>query len=216
MRKTTIVLIAVFMLLLSSFGAQARDKDDIEISLSSDEALTNRLFNVSVTSSDIDEIAGGEFTLCYDNSVLEFGKVNSENFEVKCRTYDDAVKIVFAVDKALCENENLFNVQFKAKNEIKTDIELVSSYVVDRNLDVVPVSAMCDVIVNKKETKNRADINDSAETSVESSENATADNQNVKLESSDNKNMIKYIVGGIVLVVAVSINVWFLIRKRIR
>lgn len=214
MRIIAIVIGIILVLLASCILVNAENADEIEIVLSADDANVNRLFDVSVASDRIDEIAGGEFTLCYDSSVLDFKKVSSESFDVKSKTYDDAVKIVFVIDDEMHSDGNLFDVQFKAKSKAVTDIKLVSSYVVNRKLDTVSTFGTCEVAVNKKESQKDELAENEKKTSTTSYVTATADNQSIKIDGYKNRSIGMYITAGIAIVIAISVNIWFMLRKK--
>ena len=214
MRKTAFATTVIMLSFIASFSVCAESSKDIEISMSAENAVAGRLFDVSVRSDDADNIAGGEFTLCYDSNVVDFRKASSDSFEVKAETYEDAVKIVFVVDDSEISDDSLFDLEFKAKSKTDTQIELVSSYVVDRGLDTVSVSGSCDVAVDKNKSQ-KAEINkDDFKTLTSTGDTATADNQSVRIDGSDNRGFSKYIIALAVIVATVGANVWFMIGKR--
>ncbi|MBQ8538711.1 MAG: hypothetical protein IJ433_03570 [Ruminococcus sp.] len=214
MKRIATVMVATLVLVFCSFSTCAENAKNVEIVLSCDGAVTDRLFDVSVVSDEIDQIVGGEFTLCYDSSVLDFRKASSESFEVKTKTYDDLVKIVFVIDEANHSGNKLFDVQFKAKSKSLTNIELVNSYVVDRNLSVVPIGGVCDILVNSKQQQQEDVSQSKTEVVTVSNDSATADNQSIKINGCNRLNLTKYIGAGALVVLAVGVNVWFVLRKK--
>ena len=214
MRKTAVAVVAVSLLLTFVFSCKAESGQSVEITLSAKDAVVGRLFNVSVTSSEIGNIVGGEFTLCYDDSVLEFKTANSDSFEVKTETYDDAVKIVFVIDDDGVSDEMLFDLRFKAKSNTHTHMKLVSSYVVDRGLDTVSAFGSCGVVINKNKSQKEDTIKDIAKASVYTSDTATSDNQSIKIYGSNNFESGKYVLASVVIVAVVSVNIWFMLSKK--
>lgn len=214
MRKTAFATTAILISFIASFSVCAESSKDIEITMSAENAVVGRSFDVSVGSNDADNIAGGEFTLCYDSSVVDFRKASSDSFEVKTETYDDAVKIVFVVDDSGISDDSLFDLEFKAKSNTNTQIELVSSYVVDRGLDTVSAFGSCDVAVNKNKSLKAEANKDDFKASASTSDTATADNQSVKIYESDNRGFVKYIIASFAIVATVGANIWFMLGKR--
>ena len=214
MRKTAFATTAIMLSFIASFSVCAESSKDIEITMSAENAVVGRSFDVSVGSNDADNIAGGEFTLCYDSSVVDFRKVSSDSFEVKTETYDDTVKIVFVVDDSGISDDGLFDLEFKAKSNTNTQIELVSSYVVDRGLDTVSVSGSSNIVVNKNKSQKAEAEKDDFKASASTSDTATADNQSVKIYGNGNRGFGKYVIASFAIVATVGANIWFMLGKR--
>lgn len=214
MRKTAIMLTTVLLLLAYTFSCGAESERSVELALSAEEAVVGRLFKVNVSSNETSSIVGGEITLCYDDSVLGFKKASSDSFEVKTKTYDDATKIVFVIDDESVEDNRLFDLEFKGKCNATTQLELVSSYVVDRGLDTVSAFGSCDVVINKKKTQEGKTTKDKDKVLSATYDMATSDEKILKVDGYRNYGLLKYITAGVVIVATAGINLWFMLRKK--
>lgn len=211
MKKIVAASATVFMLFMCTASVSAAN---VELALSSDEAYVNKSFDVNVTSDCADFVSGGMFTLSYESNVVEFKDIESKGFDVEYKNCEDTVKVVFVLNDSLCEDDKLLDLKFKAKSEAQTDMRLVSSEIVDRDLNVAQSFCSCNVSVNKKDSNKNSATSDEVSAEEIQKNSASDDSYSVKDKSSDKSQKALYIASGAGAVVAISINAWLLIKSR--
>lgn len=212
MRKIVAILSTFFMFLLSAFSVEA---ENVEMVLSADTAFVDKLFDVSVTSEDAYDISGGMITLNYDSNVVEFMDVNSERFDVEYNSSGDAVKVAFVLDDASYENNEVVKFRFKGKQEAKTDMQLVSSEIVDHKLNVVQTKCVydCNISVNKKDNCVENGKGDEVKTQASDDSAASANSYSIERKASDKTQKALYIAGSVTACVTVILNIRLLLSK---
>lgn len=149
MKKLLAVLCASIVTLLGTTTFSA--KNVLDISLSCDEALKNRLFEVSVAEDSKSYICAGEMVLFFDESIVEFKEVKSEAFDVEAKKNGDSVHIVFAKSHSLAPGGELLKVVFKSIDYGSFDLDVRCSECVDTNLNKLNADyESASIEVNKK------------------------------------------------------------------
>lgn len=132
MKNLLAVLVATIITILSITTFSAENVLDID--LSCDETLKNRLFEVSVIEKSETDICAGEMVLSFDENIVEFKEVKSEAFDIEIKENDDSVHIVFAKAYPTESGSELFKVVLKSIDYGSFDLSATCSECVDINL----------------------------------------------------------------------------------
>lgn len=182
MKRVCVAFLVVLVMLFSVVISHA--ENTVEVSASTDSALKNRLFEISIQAKPQSDICAGEITLHYDNCIVEFREVNSDLYYVDATDSEDEVKIVFG--SAYCsesQNGELLKVKFKAVSEGSFDVEMFCSDFVTEELNNITVNA-CDlqITVDKNSVKSKSVKETQKE---ENTEKITKDAESKRLSSAD-------------------------------
>lgn len=226
MKKLLVVFVSLIIATLSmaSYGAEG----NVEINLSCENVENNRLFDVSVSDKSDSKVCSGEMVISFDDSIVEFRDIQSEDYEVGFKENGSDVHVIFAKSKYYDDDSSeLFTIRFKSIDYGSFDLGVTCNECVDFELEKLSVNsqkARVDVTnkgvkLNTKKSSKKNSVT-SRSSKVESMDVADAgDNRPSTIDVAENekalKNILPAIFGVILLAIVFYLGVVFAKNRKL-
>ena len=225
------VFIGTFLLLLIVLGSAVNANDGAAISLQSEGADENRLFDLSVVVENIDSIVGGVISLTYEKDVLEYKGVKNKISQAEVFGDNGVVEIVLVAGKNDNITGNIATLSFKGMCTDDTVITLSADKFVDATLEQLKIdtndlplsigekSVCCTEsevqVKSDRSTITKIDTDSVTEKPQQNDiVSATADSLNVQ-NNGNKSGLVYYVLGvGAVAVVIVALGIIYIKDKK--
>ncbi len=161
MKKIFLILIAICLIVSSSFSVSA--KDTISFELSDCNCDKNRLFTVDMIAHSDIKLSAGTFEFTYDKRLFEFRSIKTfdENSQISYNELDNSVKAVFlnAFGHSLKNDEIIFTITFKSINSGVGNINFSVSECVSPDIKFIDIGTCTSSTVTINNNQKEEQIN---------------------------------------------------------